>query len=130
MANKNKTKNEDKKPQITYDEWLYMNEKEVTVVEINEALKNNKLDIDLWDQLGVISVKLSDNTYLDIEEIESDLGDDEDNKFVEIHNVKSIFTVKMVHESFEYAKEIMTLITKNMGGFFCMDNDNFNPIVK
>ena len=109
MANKNKTKNEDKKPQITYDEWLYMNEKEVTVVEINEALKNNKLDI---------------------EEIESDLGDDEDNKFVENHNVKSIFTVKMVHESFEYAKEIMTLITKNMGGFFCMDNDNFNPIVK
>lgn len=130
MGNKNKTKKQDKKPEIVYDEWLYMNEGDVTVVEINEILKSNKLDIDLWDQLGVISVKLCDNTYLDIEEIESDLGDEEDNKFVENHNIKSIFTAKMVNESFEYAKEIMMLITKNMGGFFCKDNESFTPIVK
>lgn len=127
MGNK---KNKEKKPEIVYDEWLYMNEKEITAVQISKALENSNLEIDLWDQLGVVSIKLLDNTYLDMEEIENDLGDEESNKFVENHNIKSIFTTKMVHESFENAKKVMMLITKELGGFFCMDNDDFTPVVK
>ena len=127
MGNK---KNKDQKPEIVYDEWLYMNEKEITAVQISKALENTNLEIDLWDQLGVVSIKLLDNTYLDMEEIENDLGDEESNKFVKNHNIKSIFTAKMVHESFENAKKVMTLITKTSGGFFCVDNDDFSPIVK
>lgn len=127
MGNK---KNKEKKPEIVYDEWLYMNEKEITAVQISKALENSNLEIDLWDQLGVVSIKLLDNTYLDMEEIENDLGDEESNKFVENHNIKSIFTAKMVHESFENAKKVMMLITKELEGFFCMDNDDFSPVVK
>ena len=119
----------DKKTQMIYEEWLYMNSKEITVVDINEVVKDI-VEIDLWDELGVISLKLDDKAYIDIEEIETDLGNDEENKFVSDNNIKSICQVKLPKQYIKAAEEKMKLIIKGIGGFFVKDDGNFDTIIK
>lgn len=114
-----------------YLEWLYMNDKEVTVIDINNAVKNEvNLEIDVWEQLDIASINLHEKASIDIVEIENDLGDEESNKFIDDNNIKRIFTVKMPEDSFEEAKNIMNIIVNNIGGFFCEDNDDFSPMIK
>ena len=124
-----KNKKNDKKTEMVYEEWLYMNSKEITVVDINEVVKDI-VEIDLWDELGVISLKLDDKAYIDIEEIETDLGNDEENKFVSDNNIKSICQVKLPKQYIKGAEEKMKLIIKGIGGFFVKDNGNFDIIIK
>ena len=119
----------DKKTQMIYEEWLYMNSKEITVVDINEVVKDI-VEIDLWDELGVISLKLNDKAYIDIEEIETDLGNDEENKFVANNNIKSICQVKLPKQYIKAAEEKMKLIIKGIGGFWVKDDGNFDTIIK
>lgn len=119
----------DKKTQMIYEEWLYMNSKEITVVDINEVVKDI-VEVDLWDELGVISLKLDDKAYIDIEEIETDLGNDEENKFVSDNNIKSICQVKLPKQYIKAAEEKMKLIINGIGGFFVKDNGNFDTIIK
>lgn len=59
-----KNKKNDKKTEMVYEEWLYMNSKEITVVDINEVVKDI-VEVDLWDELGVISLRLDDKAYID-----------------------------------------------------------------
>ena len=127
MGNKKKSST---KKSVVYDELLYMNDKEVTAKDISDSIKSNKYEADLWDELGIVSFKLIDDTYIDLVEIETDLGTDEGNKYVSDNNIKSIFTVKVPRESLEDAQNVMKEVVNNIGGLFCMDNEEFKEVIK
>lgn len=126
MGNKKKSST---KKSVVYDELLYMNDKEITAKDISDSIKN-KYVTDLWDELGVISFKVNDDDFMDLVEIETDLGTDEGNKYVSDNNIKSIYTVKVPHDSLVDAKDVMKEVVSNIGGLFCMDNEDFEEVVK
>lgn len=114
-----------------YLEWLYMNDKDITVVDIRNSVEDEvNLEIDVWEELDIISINLHEKASIDIVEIENDLGEEEANKFVNDNKIKRIFTVKMPEDSFIEAKKIMKIIVSHIGGFFCEDNDDFSPMIK
>lgn len=110
-------------------EWLYMTEREITVRDIAASFEQPEM-VEIWEAAGVAEVILSEKASMDMEMTETDLGDEESNRFLQEHDVKTLFLVIIPPVEYESAKACMLKIMERNGGFFCGDTDDFTPVVK
>ena len=66
---------------------------------------------------------------MDIETGKPDLKDEYSKRFLEEHQVKSLFYVTVVPESLKDAKDVMGYVAEKLGGFFCGDTEDFSPLI-
>lgn len=132
MKNKSKLKKKQaansSSPAVTA-EWLYLADHAVTVRDIAEAFENPDM-VEIWEEAGVAEVILGEKASMDMEWIETDLGEEEGNRFLETHQIQTVFMVTIPPQEYEKASLCMKKITEKNGGFFCGDNKDFAPTVQ
>lgn len=132
---KNKTKRQKIKKQTETGRqmpryWFYMSGDLTGVREIHDCLKElDEVQTEIWEAAGVLEVILADGHSMDMETGKPDLRDEYSRRFLEEHQIKSLFYVTIVPESFKDAERVMLHITKKLGGFFCADTEDFSPFI-
>jgi hypothetical protein len=135
MKNKSKLQKIKQRNQIKSaavpSQWLYINEKEVDFDAVCEAFTEwENVTVQVWKEAGVAELEIADSKSIDLEWSEVELGDDYSDDFLVKHHAKTLFFVTIAPEEYDKAASVMQVMTKQLGGFFCGDTDDFTPIIK
>jgi len=131
MKNKSKLKKVQKKKAQSPSEWLYLNPEEVGLRSVYEIFGREKhWRAELWEEAGVLEIGIPEAGSVDLERMDTDLGDEEGNAYLEKHQIKTVFAVTIVPEDYEKAHMVMMEIMKSRGGFFCGDTEDFQPEIR
>ena len=110
--------------------WFYMSPDLTGVRKIHDCLREmDGIQTEIWEEAGVLEVILQDGRSMDIETGRPDLKDAYSRQFLETHQIRSLFYVTILPESYQEAEAVMRVITEKLGGFFCGDTQDFQPII-
>lgn len=109
------------------DNWFYMAQ-DVAMGKLKEVLQNLGYSVQYWEEAGVIEVELGEKTSIDIEMIDTDLGDDYSNAFVAEHAVTSVYYISFRKEDYEICMDVLKKVRNTAGGLICGDTEDFLPI--
>lgn len=124
MKNKSKQSNQPAMPA----EWLYINDKELSLSDLKEAFeKRGDVTVQIWQELGVAELEIAEGKSIDLEQAGS-LEEYED-ALLSSHNARTLFFVTIAPQDFAKSKPIMEYMTERLGGFFCGNTDDFMPIL-
>jgi hypothetical protein len=99
-------------------EWIYCNEKEVTLREICDVFRDDEaVRTEIWEEAGVVELVLSDGKSIDIERAEFDPEED----WAKEQSIQTMYWVTIVPDSFSLADQAMQKITDSLGGRFEME---------
>lgn len=122
-------KNPFKKPTVSGD-WFYMNSNLVTVRDIDKCLSNDlDLSTEIWEDAGVLEVNLTDKSSLDFEATKPYFKDKEGQEYLQKNHILALYMVTFQAEDYQLIEPIMKHITKNLGGFFCEDTEDFSNVI-
>lgn len=110
-------------------EWLYVTTADIDVRRIVDALPT-ELDIELWEEAGVLEINLGEKQSIDMEHVKIHPKDELTRSFVEEHGCSEVYLVTFAPEIYGQAKEIMQKILAECGGLFCGDTEDFAPIMQ
>lgn len=112
-------------------EWFYMQQKEITVRDIADALQEEAdLELEIWEAVGVLEVVIPEERSMDFEWTRAEFRDEYSRNWLKEQDVKTMFFVTIDAEHYTHAKHIMQTITGKIGGFFCGDTEDFQPVIK
>ena len=124
------TKKQERKESF-HKEWYYMNEKEITVSDIKEAFGEEKeFTIEVWCEAGVVEISKGVEIDIDIEQENPHFPDEYSEQFLKTHGVSSLYYVTVGKGASAEVSAIMKQMVSKLGGFFCADTDNFEPVIK
>lgn len=134
MKNKSKLKKLHEKKQPVRNvpaEWLYLLPEETKLRSIYELFgEDMPWKAEFWEEAGVLEIELPDAGSMDMECMDTDLGDEAGNAYLAEHKIKTVFAVTIVPEDYEKIRGIMGKIIEKKGGFFCGDTEDFKPEVR
>ncbi|MGN0426706.1 MAG: hypothetical protein ACI4F0_02800 [Agathobacter sp.] len=107
--------------------WFLMGRKEYTVLDLKAALDEKKYDIEIWNEAGILEIGIDEKNSMDIEEGETDFGDEYSNAFVAEHEIKSVFYLSFCPEIYEECKKIMQRFVECLDCVICADTEDFMP---
>lgn len=112
-------------------EWLYLNPEEVSLRQIYELFgEGTPWKAEYWEEAGVLEIEIPEAGSVDMEAMDTDLGDEEGNAYLASHQIQTVVVVTIVPEDFQKAKAVMEYIIRKTGGYFCGDTDDFQPEIK
>lgn len=112
-------------------EWLYLNPEEVSLRQIYELFgEGSPWKAEYWEEAGVLEIEIPEAGSVDMEAMDTDLGDEEGNAYLASHQIQTVVVVTIVPEDFQKAKAVMEYIIRKTGGYFCGDTDDFQPEIK
>lgn len=110
----------------TSGEWFYMNTDEITVRAIYDCLvQDTSLDLEIWEDAGVLEVNYTDKTSLDFEMLRPFFKDKEGDAYLKSNNIRSLFMVNFDGADFSIVKPMMKCVVLKCGGYFIEDNMDF-----
>lgn len=113
-------------------EWLYICENSISIRDIyNLLVENNAVQVEIWEELGVMEIELQDDYSIDIELADETTFADE--RFLTLlhgQSVKTAFCVTVGCENIKLAEQIMKEITRQCCGVFCSDDEALHLIVQ
>lgn len=110
-------------------EWLYLAPEGVDVIQIAKAL-DQKYDIELWEEAGVLEIIFGEKKSVDMEHVKIHPKDALTTEYVEKNGCKEVFLVTFDASEFTDVKPIMQQILTQCGGLFCGDTEDFEPVVR
>lgn len=111
--------------------WLYLSPKSIGVEDIAVALEDFEgIHVELWIAAKVLEIEVPEKRSMDIEEIPVDLKDEYSNEFLKERKTKSLFAVTIDTDNYDFMKKIMRHAVEKLGGMFCGDTDNFEPVIR
>lgn len=111
--------------------WFYLSPEAVGAADIAAALEPMEgIQIELWKEAGVIEVEVPEKRSMDIEEIPADLRDEYSNEFLKAFQTRALFAVTIDTDNYDFMEKIMRYTVEKLGGMFCGDTDNFEPVIK
>ncbi len=117
------------KPAKEYLDLLYMTASVVNAKDIAGLLqKQRDLRIELWPEMNVLELELSNRNIVDFEPLEVDFKDPSDLAFVKNRGIKTIFCLNPAAEDLDRVKGIFEQIIEQFSGFLCTDSADFQPI--
>lgn len=137
MNKKNGKKNEKQKSKLStmlaqkpkVMELLYMAQRKVTVKELEEALTGVELEeVHVWPDIGIMEITLKDKETVDVETMDGFMNDEEDIKFMEEHNIVSVYAITVNETGLDEVRKCVEKWAGAFGGFLCTDSDDFSPI--
>lgn len=112
-------------------EWLYLLPERTDMRQIYELFgEDAPWRAEYWEEAQVLEIELPQAGSVDMEYMEADLGDEEGNAYLKAHQIESVFAVTIVPEDYEKAREVMDMLTRRIGGFFCGDTEDFRPQIR
>ena len=130
QKNENNNKNV-KQEKSKMCDFYYMAVDEVTAQNLFDVIKDMELfsqKAALWDAAQVIEVQTDEKHSIDIEKIDF-FRDEQDQKFLEEHNVKHIYSIRIDESDENNMILIFKKIIEKLGGFVCPDTEDFMPVV-
>ncbi len=122
-------KNPFKKNTVSGD-WFYMNSELITVRDIEKHLRNyENLTTEIWEDAGVLEVSFNEKSSLDIEAIKPYFKDKEGQEYLQKNHILALFMVTFQSADYDNIIPVMKHITKNLGGFFCEDTEDFSTLI-
>ena len=116
---------------VRIKDWFYLNEKNITVEDIDGCFKDAAhVKSEIWKDAQVAELSLQDGHSIDFELGEAYFSDDYSNNYLKEHNVQSLYYVTIAPDFYANAEPVMKELVQKLGGFFCADTDNFQPVVK
>ena len=113
-------------PKVSGD-WFYMNEKEISVRDIYDALQDKgKLEIEIWEEAKVLEISYSEKASLDFEMLRPYFKDKEGDEYLKKNDIHALYMVSFDESDFEIVVPIMRYIAMNCGGFFIEDQIDFS----
>ena len=108
-------------------EWLYINEKEIAFKDLKNVFgKEDNVNVEIWEDAGICELELTEAKSIDLE-----LGEvDAEDPFLTEHHAKTLFFVTIVPEFYEKDAVVMKKIVDSLGGFFCGNTAEFEPVIK
>lgn len=111
--------------------WLYLSQKELGVADIAAALEGFEgIRVELWIEAKVMEIEVPEKRSMDMEAIPVDLHDEYSNKFLEELKTHTLFAVTLDTDNYDFMEKIMRYIVEGIGGIFCGDTDNFEPVIR
>ena len=98
---KNQTKRKKIKP-MQPNEWFIMSRQPILVSDL-KGLFDPQADIEIWPELGVLEIVMGEKSSMDIEMIETDLGDEYSNAYLQEHQIQALFTATFRPEDYDSA---------------------------
>lgn len=109
--------------------WFYMHPEDKSARSIYEAISAEKsFETDLWDELEILEITLSNQGTIDFQRVEPELGDDIGEAFLKKHDIHSLYTVSFQPEHADSVFAVFEKIVSVAGGFFCEDTETLNNI--
>lgn len=111
--------------------FFYMTPEDANSRNIVDCIQEmNGLDIEIWEDVEVIEIGLSMKQTIDIIKQDADsFGDDNDQKFLADHGIKSVFSIEVEQQNVSVLKEVFSKVKEHYKGFVCSDSDDFMPII-
>lgn len=123
------SKKEETPKEAVINNWIYMTPQVINARMIADILNSKtNLEVDIWEELDVLEVELSNESIVDFEPMDTNFKDSSDAAFVKNREIKTIFAVTIDDGALKETKAIMKLIIQDLGGFLCADSVDFNPI--
>lgn len=111
-----------------YLELFYMTPQIVSAKDISLILKEvEHTQIELWEDMNVLELILSNGNSIDIEPIKTDFKNPSDMAFVKNRDIKTIFAVTVCEDDIEEVKDYFKVIKDKIDGFLCSDSEDFKP---
>lgn len=112
-------------------EWLYMNPEVISARQIYELFAEDPAyRAEFWEEIAVLEIGIPEAGSVDMEEIECEFDDEEGQAFLAQNQIKTVYEVTIMPEHYEKAKAAMQIIAENLGGFFCGDTEDFQPMLR
>lgn len=116
-------------------EWLYLLPEQTDMRRIYELFCGDLCDglpwkAEYWEEAQVLEIEVPDAGFVDLEGMETDLGDEAGNALLKTHGIRTVFAVTIVPDDYEKARKVMEMLVERIGGFFCGDTEDFEPQVK
>ena len=124
---KNQTKRKKIKP-TQPNEWFIMSRQPILVSDL-KGLFDPQADIEIWPELGVLEIVMGEKSSMDIEMIETDLGDEYSNAYLQEHQIQALFTATFRPEDYDSAEPYLKTIAAGIDGIVCADTEDFTPVV-
>ena len=116
---------------IKIKDWFYMNQKKVTVDDIKECFQDrDDIKVEIWREAGIVELALADGHSIDMEMAEASFSDEYSNDYLKKNSVQVLFYVTIAPDFYVNAEPVMRELVKQLGGFFCADTDDFEPVLK
>ena len=109
--------------------WFYMSARSITVADLRDMLADSGYDIEIWEAAGVLEVGIEEKLSVDIETLDTDLGDAFSNEFVAEHGIQSIFYLSFPSKEYPKCRPVLERLASCEGGMICGDTENFEPIM-
>lgn len=108
-------------------ELLFMAKEEVTVKDLEKCLLDKLEEIHVWPEIGIMELTLSDEKTADVETLTEYMDDEEDLKFMEEQQIKSVYAITVGEDALEELKDCVKCWIEEYGGLLCSDSDDFTP---
>ena len=124
----NKTAQEKKKKADVPGEWLYFAPEAVDVRQIADVL-DGTCELEIWQEAGVLEIMYGGESSMDMEEGTIHPKDQVTAAFAEEHDCDRVYLVTFSAEEYEKVLPVMRHILQECGGIFCVDTEDFKPIL-
>lgn len=126
---KKKQSNHSKESTTHYIDLLYMSPREVKAKDIANLLNTNEnITVELWDEMNVLEIELSNEHSVDFEPLDIHFKDPSDAAFIKNQSIHTVFAVSLVKEDLDLIHSFFESIIGQFSGFLCADNNDFHPV--
>lgn len=125
----NKKRNTSLQAEASYLDLFYMTPSEINAKDIAALLQDIKdLTTELWDEMNVLELELSNRNTIDFEPVEASFNDPSDAAFIKNRGIRTIFAVHLNASDLNIVIPYFELIVNQCCGFFCADSADFTPV--
>ena len=111
-------------------QWYYLAAEKITVAEIRDAIADEKYDIEIWKDAGVLTAVVGEKQNLDMEEREPSFGNEADDAFLKEQGAKVLYDITITPGSYAASEKIFRKIVEGCGGMICADTEDFMPRIE
>lgn len=126
-AGKNGSKKSLEFKQVNILELLFMAKEEVSVKELEKCLIDKLEEIHVWPEIGIMELNLPNGKTADVETLTEFIDDEEDLKFMDEQNVKSVYAITVEEDALGELMDCVKCWIEEYGGLLCSDSDDFAP---
>lgn len=111
-------------------EWLLLCKQEIDVTDIQAAIDGiEKVDTEVWKEMGVLEISVSEEAHIDVEELECEAEDDEAlEKMMQEIPCKALFAVTIKPDDYEVVVPVMKKIIEKLDAIIVADNDTLEEL--
>lgn len=108
-------------------DFYYFHDKELTCRDLLAAVGDYNPKSDIWTEINLMEVVLANDSLI-FQDASDCFEAEEDLRWLEEHQIKTKYEVSFDTRDLSEVKLVMKNIMTALGGMFCSDTEDFEPI--